>query len=118
MGFNAELKLISRVGPDSVEYTKFGGQNLIKQRRLLQCSAVITRPISSKYSQKTPHSSPVTASYGVSFVGSASDRYSASMPAMMCAISCYVGLHYNSIRMYPETMIVLTHQTPISMLGI
>ena len=38
--------------------------------------------------------------YGVYFVGSVSDWYSALVPAMMCAISCYIILRYNSIRLY------------------
>ena len=62
----------------------------------LQCDAVITRSILSKYSQKTPHSSP----YGASFVDSASDWYSASVPAMMYAISCYIWPRYNGTRLY------------------
>ena len=33
-------------------------------------------------------------------VGSASDWYPASVPAMMCAISCYIELRYNGTQMY------------------
>ena len=53
-----------------------------------------------KYSQKTPHSSPVRARYGASFVDSASDWYSASVPAMIYAISCYIWPRYNGTRLY------------------
>ena len=50
------------------------------------------------YSRKTPHSSPVRARYGVCFVGSASDWQSASIPAMMCAIWCYIGPNYKALN--------------------
>ena len=42
---------------------------------IIQCGAVIviTRQFSHKYSQKTPHSSPVSTRYGVFFVDPASD---------------------------------------------
>ena len=42
--------------------------------------------ISHKYSQKTPHSSPVRASYGVSIVDQACDCYSASVPVIIYVI--------------------------------
>ena len=42
--------------------------------------------------KKTPHSSPVRASYGVSFVGKTSDAYSASVIILPC------GPRYNGIR--------------------
>ena len=42
--------------------------------------------IFSQYSQKTPHSSPIRASYGVSFVDPASDWHSASVPVIIYAI--------------------------------
>ena len=50
--------------------------------------------------RKVPHSSPVRAKYGVSFVGSAPDWYSASVPAMMYAICWYIGPRYNATRLY------------------
>ena len=53
----------------------------------IQCSAVITP---SNSSQKIPHSSPIRARYGVSFVCSNSDLYFASITAVMCAMSCYI----------------------------
>ena len=39
---------------------------------------------------------PIAGPSGVSFVGSASDWYSASLPAMMCAISCYIRPRYTN----------------------
>ena len=54
----------------------------------------------TKSSLRTPHSSPVRARYGVSFVNSNSDLYSTSVTAVLCAISCYTGLHYNGTRLY------------------
>ena len=55
---------------------------------------------SPKYSRKTPHGSPVRVRYGVSFVGSASDWYSAAVPAMLCALSYYIILCYNGTWLY------------------
>ena len=46
---------------------------------------------SHKYSQKTTHGSPVRARFGVSFVDSTSDWYSAWLPAFIYAISYYIG---------------------------
>ena len=60
----------------------------------------ITRYIFPNYSQKIPHISPVRARYGVSFVGSDLDWYSASVPAMMCAITCYIIPRFNGTRLY------------------
>ena len=48
----------------------------------------------------TPHNSPVRARYGVSFVDSTSALYSASVSAMIYAISCYIGLRYIDTRLY------------------
>ena len=53
-----------------------------------------------KYSQKTPHSSPVRASYGVSFEDPASDWYSAAVPVITYVISYNTGPRYNSTRLY------------------
>ena len=49
---------------------------------------------------KAPHSSPVRARYGVSFVGSDSNWYPASVPAVVCETSCYIGPRYNGTRLY------------------
>ena len=53
-----------------------------------------------KYSQKTPHGSPVKARYGVSFVDSASDWYHVSVPAIFNAKSFYIGPRFNGTRLY------------------
>ena len=50
--------------------------------------------------KKTPHTLPARARYGVYFVDSASEWYSVSVPAIIYAISYYVGPHYNCIRLY------------------
>ena len=50
---------------------------------------------SHKYPQKTPHSSPVRARYGVSFEGPALDWYCAWLPKIIYAISCYTGPCYS-----------------------
>ena len=56
---------------------------------------------SPKYSLKTPYnSSLIRARYGVSFVGSASDWYSASLLATMCPIPCFIGPRYNCTELY------------------
>ena len=63
----------------------------------LQCGS-----FSHKYSQKTPHSSPVRASYGVSFVNPASDWYSSSVPVNNYVIS------YNNEPSYNGTSTVFS----------
>ena len=57
--------------------------------------------ISPRYSQKTPHSSSVRVRYWVYFfVGLDSDTYSAHVPVMRYAISCYNVPHYNGTWQY------------------
>ena len=72
------------------------------------CSTVQCRynmvNFSHKYSQKTPHSSPVRVSYGVSFVNPASDWYWALVFAIIYAIFYYIGLRYNDMR-YNDTLL-------------
>ena len=51
-------------------------------------------------SQNTPHSSPVRAKYGVSFAGTNFDLCSASVTAVLCAISRYIGSRYYGTRPY------------------
>ena len=83
--------------------------------KIIQCDAVITRSI-LKYSQKTPHSSPVRARYGASFVDSVSDWYSASVPAIMYAICCYIWPRYNGTRLYTsgqKTSTVFNSKSPL-----
>ena len=63
----------------------------------IQRGAFIMRLI---FSQKTQHSSPVRASYGVSFVEPSSDWYSALVRVIIYVISCNIGPHYNGIRLY------------------
>ena len=55
---------------------------------------------SAQSSQKTPHSSPARASYGVSFVNITSDSCSASVIFVPYAKSCYLGQHYNGISLH------------------
>ena len=64
------------------------GWDLPAPKHNIQCNAVITGQSSWKSSQKTPHSSPVRSSYGVYFMGSHSDLYSARVTAVMYSISC------------------------------
>ena len=52
------------------------------------------------YSQKTPHSSPVRARYGLSLVHPSSDWYSDSIPVIISAISYNIGPLYNGTRLY------------------
>ena len=66
----------------------------------VQCSAVIMWLFKKKYQQKTHHSSPVRAKYGVSFVDPATDWYSALISATINAISYYIGPRYNSTWLY------------------
>ena len=73
-----------------------GGQDFI----YIQCDAFKCGQFSPKSSQKTPHSSPVRARHGMSFVNITSDAYFASVNVVPYAESCYVGPHYNGTRLY------------------
>ena len=54
-----------------------------------------------QFSPKSSQNSlPVRTRYGMHFVGSNSYSYSISVTAMMYTISCYIGPHYNSTRLY------------------
>ena len=65
-----------------------------------QCGVVITRSYFPQIFTKDIHSSPVRARYrSVSFVGPASDWYSAWVPANIYAISYYIGPRYNGTRL-------------------
>ena len=60
---------------------------------------------SHKYSQKTPHSSPVRARYGVSFMNPTSDWYSASVHVIVHVISYNIWViwprpRYNGTRLH------------------
>ena len=57
----------------------------------------------SQKSRKRHHSSPVRASYGVSFVDTISDLYSAPMTDVMYAISCNIWSHYDGTRLYKDS---------------
>ena len=58
----------------------------------IQCGTDVMS-IFSKLLTKTPHSSPVRARYGVSFVGSNSDLFSVLINAMMSKMLSCIGLH-------------------------
>ena len=64
------------------------------------CNAVNFLTIPTKGTHSSPVSSPFRARYGVYFVLSNADLYSASTIAVMSAISCYIGLCYNGTRLY------------------
>ena len=55
---------------------------------------------SHNYLQKTPHSSPVRAMFGVPFVDPASDFYSASVLVIVYVISYNIGPCYNSTHLH------------------
>ena len=66
-------------------------------------SFLLRRPpglFSHKYSQKTPHNSPVRVRYGVSFAEPASYWYSASVSVIIYVISYNIGWRYYSTRLY------------------
>ena len=78
---------------------------------VIQCDAVITWPILSQILKKTPHSSPIRSRYGVSFVDSQSDSYSASVPVIIHVISYNIGPHYNGIRLYHISIMQTSQMT-------
>ena len=55
---------------------------------------------SKKYQQKAPHSSPVRARYGVSFVDPGSDWYSSSVSTIINAVSYYIAPRYNGTLLH------------------
>ena len=59
----------------------------------IQCGA--RSQFSHKYSQKSPHSSPIRVRYGLSFMDPASDGHSTSDPVIIHVISYNTGPHYN-----------------------
>ena len=61
-------------------------RTIVWSSTVLHSCAVMKRPISPKSPEKTHHSSPVRAIYGVSFVDSISDLYSA--PLLMLLQRC------------------------------
>ena len=61
-----------------------------------RCNAV---NLTQKSSQYAPHSSPVRARYGVSFVGINYNVCNSSVFAVLCPVSCYVGPWYNGTRL-------------------
>ena len=73
----------------------------------MQYVAVKTR---SFFFQKSPqrsfHSSPVKASYGVSFVGSNSGWYLVSATAVIRAITWYIGPRFSGSRLYIKFIIM------------
>ena len=66
----------------------------------IQCSVVIAKSVFCKILAKDPHSLPVRARYGVSFVDSNSHWYSTSVNAVLYAISYYIGLHFTGTQLY------------------
>ena len=71
----------------------------------LQCVAVIARSVFiKKKSQNTPHISPVRPRFGVPFVGLVSNWYSASIPAIMYVICCYMGTRYTCTGLFIHWM--------------
>ena len=69
---------------------------------MIHCGAVIRQSIFFKIFTKifTKYSRRLPSGRGMSFVGSASDLYSASLPAVMCAIPCYIGPRYNDTPLF------------------
>ena len=67
---------------------------------MVQCGAVIMQSNFSQIFTKTPHSSPVRARYGVTFVDPAFDWYSASVPVNIYVISYNIQPHFNDTQLY------------------
>ena len=61
--------------------------------------------------KKTLHSSPVRASYGVSFVNTYSDLCNTALNEVLYKISHYIGLHYNSTILYLHLQSFLNPET-------
>ena len=61
--------------------------------------------------KNTPHSSPVMAKYGVSFVDPASDWYSASVSVIIYVISYNTGPCYNGNQLHLNRIFAYTWST-------
>ena len=70
----------------------------VDEGKKIQCDAVITRSLFSQIFTKD--SSPIRAKYGVSFVDSASDWYSASVPLIIHVMSYNTGPCFNGFWLY------------------
>ena len=70
----------------------------------IQCGVVITRSVFSKSSQRTPHSSPVRARYGMSVVTLKSNSVSATVIAVPCVIQWWIGPRYNGSWLYCSSL--------------
>ena len=66
----------------------------------VQCGTIITQSVFSQAFTKTPRSSPVRASYEVSFVDPASDWYSTSVLLIVYVISYIIRPCFNSVQPY------------------
>ena len=83
-----------------MEHSFYGLQNKFSTTWVIQCGAVKTRSTFSQIFTKIPHRSPVRASYGKSFVDSASDWYSASVSVIIYVIYYNIGPHYKGNWLY------------------
>ena len=74
---------------------------------------------SRKYSQKTPHSSPVRVRYGVPFVNPVSDWYSASVSVIIYVISFNIGPCYNGTWLYIQEphLVIIIHADALAPTG-
>ena len=83
------------------------GENMCQIRNHLMIKlsvmSLLSGQFSPKYSQQAPHSSPVRARFGVSFVSSMSGLCSAAGIAVLYVISRYSGPRYNGTRRYITT---------------
>ena len=75
---------------------------------LVQSNIFITQYFDMKYSQRTLHSSPVRASYEVSFVSSKSDLYPVFLTVILYMILLYNNSCYNDITHHIIIPIMLT----------
>ena len=82
----------------------------------VRCHYTCHVQFSQTFSQKTPHSSPVSVRYGVSFVSSKSDLYSIAVIAILCAISGPTVLRYNGIWLYLVKMVSKHPESTVVML--
>ena len=92
LSFSGKLALNLIIGYYGTQCSSQG--HLAIKVLMVQCGAVITRSIVSKFSQWTSHSSPVKAPYGISLVYTNLDLFSALVATVLYVKACCTGPRY------------------------
>ena len=83
------LSLLTSTNDNVLLVFKRDGKREICLYNVVQCALDISRSFSLKISRKTPHSSPMRVSYGVSFVNAKPGRSFTIVAVVLCVLSDY-----------------------------